>query len=794
MGGFYVYIGFSVYVIVSFLVNAYSKPEDATKSVHIVYMGATHSSNGVRRTDHVDLLQTLEKRSFGCVLRTYNKSFLGFTALLSNEEAKSMEENRGVVSVFPDSGLQLHTTHSWDFLWKQDASRIINKTLSPPSYTSNFSSENDDTIIGIIDTGIWPEAPSFRATPSMRRIPKRWKGGCMGGPNFTCNGKVIGARYYENEYTPGDLTSARDEWGHGTHTASTAAGMPVGGASYYGLAEGTARGGSPSARIAMYRVCGANNCTISALLKAIDDAIDDGVDVLSMSLGMPEENFLANPIVLGAFHAALKGITVVCSAGNDGPSRKTVENFAPWILTVGATTIDRDFEADIILDGRTKIKGGGINFSGLSKTAIYPLIYGASAASNRHNRYNASHCFPGSLDHRKVNGKILLCENDDDDYGSTEKFESLKTQGGVGIIVIGDFQRRVPFSYGTYAIATVSKEDGAQIRTYINSNRKALATILPTATILNTKPAPVVIFFSSRGPPHGINNLIKGNLQGRLGVIKTWLPSSSPSRLLLVLLYPDVVAPGVGILAAWPPLDDYQKINGTNPPGFAIDSGTSMSCPHVSGLAALVRSRYPKWGPSAIRSAIMTTAIPTNNLQGPITTDDGIIATPYDIGSGEISLTASLQPGLVYETDTADYIQFLCNMGYNTSTIQTMASNYIPHDFSCPCDSHPGLISNMNYPSIAVSGLKAGGKPKTVQRTVTNVGEPNSIYTVSIEAPRGLEVEVEPKELQFTKNNKQSFQVTFKINTSFTGEKQLFGSLTWVSSKHKVRSPFAVSN
>ncbi|CAA0812402.1 CO(2)-response secreted protease [Striga hermonthica] len=550
-------------------------------------MGATHSSKGVRRADHVELLQTLEKRSFGSVLRTYNKSFLGFAALLSKEEARSMEGSRGVVSVFPDSVLQLHTTRSWDFLWKQDALRIINKTttttttLSPPSYTSNCSSKNDDTIIGILDLGIWPEAPSFRATRNMRHIPKRWKGECKGGLNFTCNGKLIGVRYYENKNAPGDTTSGRDEYGHGTHTASTAAGMPVGGASYYGLAEGTARGGSPSARIAMYRVCGTNYCSISKFLKAIDDAIDDGVNVLSISLSSDEENFLTNPIILGAFHAVLRGITVVCSTGNGGPDGGTVFNYAPWILTVGATTIDREFEVDIVLDGRTVIKGGGINFSGLSKTAIYPLIYGASAASNHHNPHNARyHCYPGSLDPRQVKGKILLCiHDDDDDYRPTEKFESLKTQGGVGIIMINDDYRQEPLSLRTYAIVFVSKEDGAQIRTYINSNRKALATILPTATILNTKPAPVVAIFSARGPPPGIPNLIK----------------------------PDVVAPGVGILAAWPPLDDYHKINGRDPPGFAILSGTSMSCPHVSGLAALVRSQYPKWGPSAIRSAIMTT-------------------------------------------------------------------------------------------------------------------------------------------------------------------------------------------
>ncbi|CAA0822426.1 CO(2)-response secreted protease [Striga hermonthica] len=163
------------------------------------------------------------------------------------------------------------------------------------------------------------------------------------------------------------------------------------------------------------------------------------------------------------------------------------------------------------------------------------------------------------------------------------------------------------------------------------------------------------------------------------------------------------------------------------------------------------------------------------------------------MGSGEISLTASLQPGLVYETETTDYIQFLCNMGYSTSTIKLMASSYIPHNFSCPCDSHPDFISDMNYPSIAISGLEAD-KTKTVKRSVTNVGERYSTYEVFVEAPAGLEVQVVPSKLQFTEHvNKLSFQVRFKLTTTSDHEKHSFGSITWVNLKHEVRSPFVVS-
>jgi len=171
--------------------------------------------------------------------------------------------------------------------------------------------------------------------------------------------KLIGARYYDDHGSEWQIYSARDSVGHGTHVASTAAGTPVSNASYYGIATGTAKGGSPASRIAMYRVCSSIGCRGSAIMAAFDDAIADGVDVLSLSLGSSAlfaPDFTTDPIAIGAFHAVQKGITVVCSAGNDGPSPQTVVNVAPWILTVAATTIDRDLESDLVLGDNKVIK------------------------------------------------------------------------------------------------------------------------------------------------------------------------------------------------------------------------------------------------------------------------------------------------------------------------------------------------------------------------------------------------------------------------------------------------------
>lgn len=168
---------------------------------------------------------------------------------------------------------------------------------------------------------------------------------------------MIGARYYDPDFpTPRDLV------GHGTHVASTAAGAPVHNASYYGLAKGTTKGGSPGSRIAMYSVCTAG-CMGSAIMAAFDHAIADGVNILSLSLGLPiSPDFLEDVIAIGAYHAVENGIMVVCAAGNQGPGSKTVVNDAPWIMTVAATTIDRDFRSNVVLGGNKLIKVLSLTF------------------------------------------------------------------------------------------------------------------------------------------------------------------------------------------------------------------------------------------------------------------------------------------------------------------------------------------------------------------------------------------------------------------------------------------------
>jgi hypothetical protein len=181
--------------------------------------------------------------------------------------------------------------------------------------------------------------------------------------------KLIGVRYFNkgfaalagvplnNSYI---YNTVRDNDGHGTHTLSTAGGNFVAGASILGNANGTAKSGSPKARVAAYKVCWSlgtdRTCADADILAAFEAAISDGVDVLSVSLGASPKALFKDVVSLGAFHAVKNGIVVVCSAGNDGPAPGTVTNVAPWIFTVGASTLDREFSNYVALGNRKKLK------------------------------------------------------------------------------------------------------------------------------------------------------------------------------------------------------------------------------------------------------------------------------------------------------------------------------------------------------------------------------------------------------------------------------------------------------
>ncbi|KAJ7978608.1 Subtilisin-like protease-like protein [Quillaja saponaria] len=706
------------------------------------------------------------------ILHVYDTVFHGFSAVLSQEQVASVSQHPSVLAVFEDRRRQLHTTRSPQFLGLRNQRGLWSE--------SNYGS---DVIIGVFDTGISPERRSFYDL-NLGPIPRRWKGVCETGVKFTaknCNKKLIGARFFAKGHEAGassagpmnpinetvEFRSPRDADGHGTHTASTAAGRYSFQASMSGYASGTAKGVAPKARLAVYKVCWKNSgCFDSDILAAFDTAVADGVDVISISIGGSDgisSPYYLDPIAIGSYGAVSRGVFVSSSGGNEGPNGLSVTNLAPWLTTVGAGTIDRNFPAEVILGNGRRLSGVSLYAGAPLKGKRYQLVYPGKTGA-----ISASLCMENSLDPNIVKGKIVVC-----DRGSNPRVAKglvVKKAGGVGMILANGISNGEGLVADAHLLPTCALgANGADsVKAYISSSANPTATIDSKGTIIGIKPAPVVASFSGRGP-NGLNPEI---------------------------LKPDLIAPGVNILAAWTeavgPTGLDSDVRRTE---FNILSGTSMACPHVSGAAALLKSAHPDWSPAAIKSAMMTTAAVIDNRNQPMSDEaTGNSSTPYDFGAGHLNLDLAMDPGLVYDITNNDYVNFLCSIGYGPKVIQVITRSPVK------CPVRRPLPENLNYPSLAAlfSSSSRGVLTKTFIRTVTNVGQANSVYRVRVESlPKGVTVTVKPSRLVFSETvKKRSFKVAVTADTRnlVQGDSgAVFGLLSWSDGKHVVRSPIVIS-
>lgn len=739
----------------------------SSKHVYIVYLGSTtHSEPELTSAHNHEILASVHDGSMdaakGSMVYSYKHGFRGFSAKLSPEQAASLARRADVAKVFKSELRQLHTTRSWEFLGL------------PPSEVGGIphSSRHHKVILGVLDTGIWPESESF-SDRMMPPVPPRWKGGCVAGENFTtstCNRKVIGAKYYlkgmEGQVGPllsykdggSDILSPRDSVGHGSHTASTAAGRFVRNMNLQGLGSGRARGGAPRARIAVYKVCWSPGCFDADILAAFDDAIRDGVHVLSLSLGpdAPQNDYFMDAISIGSFHAVRHGITVVGSVGNNGPSSSGATNVAPWILTVGSTSIDRDFTSSVILGNHLSVKGESLAVKKMRGGA--ELVYAGEAGVPYFTPQQSSYCLNSSLDSGKVKGRVVVCRHPQDVLESKlAKSRVVQAAGGVGMILIDELDRDMGVAFVIPA-AIVGNSGGKAILSYMNSTRKPTAVITPAVTVLGSTPAPQVSVFSSRGP-------------------NTITPD---------ILKPDIVAPGLNILAAWSPLGMGMGL------GYNIVSGTSMACPHVAGIALLLKASNPSWSPAAIKSALITTASSRDTQNKAITAlPSGRKANSFDYGGGQVHARRAQNPGLIYDSNADDLVDFLCSSGYDTATLQLITADRTSHCPRTKSASASTTPADLNYPAISVSTLPAAGS-RRIKRTVTNVGAPSSVYRASVKAPAGVHVRVVPEKLTFTQyGQKLSYYVEF--NVLKPTDDYVFGALTWTDGRHKVRTPLVLN-
>ncbi len=686
--------------------------------------------------------------SAGETVYEYDVAFSGYAARMSATEADALRRSPDVLAVSKNTVHKADTISTPEMLGLAGRGGVWQRQFGGPAKAGL------GVIVGVLDTGIWPENPAFAALPSprpdQRAIDAKWRGVCQRGEEtdpartVTCNNKLIGARYYTegslDETNPGEFRSPRDFNGHGSHTAGTAVGNHDVDATIDGRVVGDASGMAPAARLAVYKVLwdqgtGSGSGSTVDLVAAINDAVADGVDVINYSISGSTSSFV-DPVELAFLNAANAGVFVAASAGNSGPAASTVAHNSPWITTVAASTHDRGYDKSVTLGNGATYQGSGQGPAVPSS----PLIDSVQAGLPGAPANEVELCYPGRLDPAKVTGKIVLCLRGGNTR--TDKSLAVRQAGGVGMILYNNPDNSINADYHFVPTVHVDSAAGLAIKAYAATPG---ATAALSATTERKTRAPEMATFSSRGPA------LAGNGD---------------------LLKPDITAPGVDVVAPVAP-------PGNNGRTWDAYSGTSMSSPHIAGLAALMISENPSWSPMWVKSAMMTTAGQTDNTGQPIQRG-AAAATPLDYGAGHVRPGPAYRPGLVYDSTYPDWIRFACGSGATGSA----------------CDQYGSIDpSDLNYPSISVGDL-AGRQ--TVTRTVKNISKLPGIYEAKIQAPAGTTVTVSPKRFVILPGRSASFKVTVTRTDAAIGQ-WAFGSLTWVNKagaggliSSDVRSPIAI--
>ncbi|MFL6694957.1 MAG: S8 family peptidase [Ramlibacter sp.] len=682
-------------------------------------------------------------------LYSYGYVFNGFAAEMSDAQAQQLALSKGVLTVSKDEVRSLDTASTPTFLGLAGDGGFWTKT----------GAKGENVVIGMVDSGIWPESESFSDRTGVngnatqdgklgyQQIPG-WHGKCVPGDQFSgtdCNQKLIGARYYNQGWGgnegisanwPGaEFNSPRDWGGHGTHTASTAGGNAdvtvTGPAAAFGKVSGMA----PRARIAAYKVCWSTEafeggCFNSDSVAAIEQAVADGVDVINFSISGATTSF-HDPVEIAFMNAADAGVFVAASAGNSGPTVGTVAHPSPWLTTVAAGTHNRTAVGSALV--------GGVTYNGASLAATAagpaPLVDSTAAAVAGADATAAALCFSTGwnkgiavLDPTKVKGKIVLCDRGVNDR--VDKSKAVAEAGGIGMILVNTNANSLVADYHSVPTVHVAVDSRPALKSAAAAG--ATTTVAQSHLDFNT-PAPFTASFSSRGPS----------------------PASGG-----VLLKPDVIAPGQSILAAVAP-------PGNSGRSFDLYDGTSMSSPHVAGIAALFKELNPSWSPMAIKSALMTTA--SNVLD---TTDTNNPLLIFRQGAGHVKPMAATNPGLVFDSGYDEWLGFLCG-------------TQLPTSF-CTAANVPVVAPyNMNVASISLNAMAGIQK---VTRRVTNVGSTDATYTPSVSGLAGITVAFSEPTIKVAKGETKSFDITF-TRTTATLNTYAGGQLTLSDGTHKVRVP-----
>ncbi|CRK61404.1 Serine protease, subtilase family [Alloactinosynnema sp. L-07] len=570
-----------------------------------------------------------------------------------------------VVAVQADDPNHLLTDSSPDFIG------------APSSYNRLGTTAGAGTgvLYGNLDSGVWPEHPSFAdlgnlaAPPGPARV-------CDYGDNpltpandpFACQRKLVGGAAFTQTYdlVLGDdvfAGTARDSNGHGTHTASTSAGNIVNNVSVLGRAQAPIHGIAPGAWVMEYKVCGPQGCFPSDTTAAVGQAILDGVDVINYSISGGEDPF-TDPTELAFLDAYAAGLFVAASAGNSGPAAGTSNHLSPWVTTVAASTQRREFASTLTI---TADNGDTFTADGASITpgAGPAQIVLASAAP-----YSNALCTtpaPAGL----FTGKIVACQRGP---GRVAKGFNVLQGGAAGMVLFNP--SRADALTDTHWLPAVHLPDGTSMLAFLGSHTGETARF--TAGQSRSGQGDVMAAFSSRGPG---GNFIK----------------------------PDVTAPGVQILAGDTPIVE-SVASGPGGELFQAIAGTSMSSPHTAGAAILLKAINPGWTPGQIKSGLMSTA-----TTAVVKEDRSTPADPFDMGSGRIDLRQAWAPGITFD-ETAANMALLANDPVNAVhlNVPSVNTNVMPGRLTTvrTAKNVSGLKQKYTVSTTAPAGAKITVLPK----------------------------------------------------------------------------------
>jgi hypothetical protein len=539
------------------------------------------------------------------VLYSYTVAVDGFAAVLTSRQVKRAEALPGVLGVQRSTTARLAGLTSAPGVADRAAASPPGATRHPPG------ARGRGVVIGVIDSGIWPENPSFAAVPVTHRALSRdypgFTGTCGAAERWTaslCNAKVVAARYFvrgfgRDRVAVADYVSPRDGSGHGSRTASLAAGNAGVDVTIDRQGFGRISGAAPAAALAVYKACWAapdprnDGCATADTVAAIDRAVGDGVDVISYSIGDGDGPGTLDAVEAAFENAARSGVFVATSAGDGGPGVSTVAHSSPWVTTVAATSYTVYRGAVVVGDGR--------RYSGsmVSDRRVGPvrLVSAEDARASGSSVHDAALCYPGSLDASAVHRAIVICRRGE--TARVSKSLSVAQAGGIGMILVNTTSGSTDADVHAVPTVQVSRAAGAAIAAYATRHARATAALVPAATGA-TQP-PRLATFSGRGPAAGA------------AVVK-----------------PDVAAPGVAVVSAVAPPSNLGR-------HWDLASGTSVAAPQVAGLAADLIAAHRAWSPAAVGSALITTARPLSPSVGPLSG-----------GAGEVNHRRALDPGLVY--------------------------------------------------------------------------------------------------------------------------------------------------